>query len=45
MFRILAVVAERQSPNRVNPRGYFADFLTRLVNSWPQPRIEELMTW
>jgi transposase len=31
--------------NRVNPQAYFADLLTRLVNGWPQKRIDELMPW
>jgi transposase len=29
--------------NRVNPRTYFTDLITRLVNSWPQAQIDELM--
>jgi len=31
--------------NRVNPQAYFTDLLTRLVNGWPQKRIDELMPW
>jgi hypothetical protein len=31
--------------NRVNPQTYFTDLLTRLVNGWPQSRIDELMPW
>ena len=31
--------------NRINPQAYFADLLTRLVNGWPQKRIDELMPW
>jgi transposase len=31
--------------NPVNPRDYFADLLTRLVNGWPQKLIDELMPW
>jgi hypothetical protein len=27
------------------PQTYFADLLTRLVNGWPQKRIDELMPW
>jgi len=25
--------------------SYFTDLLTRLVNGWPQKRIDELMPW
>jgi len=31
--------------NHVNPQTYFTDLLTRLVNGWPQNRIDELMPW
>jgi transposase len=31
--------------NGVNPQAYFTDLLTRLVNGWPQNRIDELMPW
>ena len=31
--------------NGVNPQAYFTDLLTRLVNGWPQDRIDELMPW
>ena len=31
--------------NGVNPQTYFSDLLTRLVNGWPQARIDELMPW
>ena len=31
--------------NGVNPQAYFADLLTRLVNGWPQKRIDDLMPW
>jgi DNA-binding NarL/FixJ family response regulator len=29
----------------VNPQTYFTDLITRLVNGWPQKRIDELMPW
>ena len=32
-------------PNGGNPKGYFTDFLTRLLTGWPQKRIDELMPW
>jgi transposase len=31
--------------NGVDPQRYFADLLMRLVNGWPQSRIDELMPW
>ena len=31
--------------NGVNPLTYITDVLTRLVNGWPQDRIDELMPW
>ena len=31
--------------NNVNPQTYFTDLLTRLVNGWPQTKIDELMPW
>jgi transposase len=31
--------------NGVNPQTYFTDLLTRLVNGWPQAKIDELMPW
>ncbi|MGO9996539.1 MAG: transposase domain-containing protein [Acetobacteraceae bacterium] len=33
------------SSTTVNPQAYFTDLLTRLVNGWPNPRIDELMPW
>jgi transposase len=41
----LASLIETCKLNRVNPQAYFADLLTRLVNGWPQKRIDELMPW
>ncbi len=31
--------------NGVNPQTYLTDLLTRLVDGWPQRRIDELMPW
>ncbi len=28
-----------------HPQRYFTDLLTRLVNGWPNSRIDELMPW
>lgn len=41
----LASLIETCKLNQVNPQLYFTDLLTRLVNSWPQSRIDELMPW
>jgi transposase len=31
--------------NGGNPLTYITELLTRLVNGWPQDRIDELMPW
>ena len=41
----LASLIETCKLNAVNPQAYFTDLLTRLVNGWPQKRIDELMPW
>lgn len=41
----LASLVETCKLNEVNPPIYFTDLLTRLVNGWPQERIDELMPW
>jgi hypothetical protein len=41
----LASLVETCKLNGVNPQIYFTDLLTRLVNGWPQNRIDELMPW
>jgi hypothetical protein len=41
----LASLTETCKLNHVNPQAYFTDLLTRLVNGWPQKRIDELMPW
>jgi len=41
----LASLIETCKFNGVNPQAYFTDLLTRLVNGWPQKRIDELMPW
>ena len=41
----LASLVETCKLNQVNPQAYFTDLLTRLVNGWPQKRIDELMPW
>jgi hypothetical protein len=41
----VASLIETCKLNRVDPQRYFTDLLTRLVNGWPQARIDELMPW
>jgi hypothetical protein len=41
----LASLIETCKLNHVNPQTYLTDLLTRLVNGWPQKRIDELMPW
>jgi transposase len=41
----LASLIETCKLNGVNPQLYLTDLLTRLVNGWPQSRIDELMPW
>ena len=41
----IASLVETCKLNGVNPQTYFTDLLTRLVNGWPQARIDELMPW
>ena len=41
----IASLIETCKLNRVDPQRYFTDLLTRLVNGWPQARIDELMPW
>jgi transposase len=41
----IASLVETCKLNGVDPHRYFTDVLTRLVNGWPQSRIDELMPW
>jgi transposase len=41
----LASLIETCKLNGVSPQAYFTDLLTRLVNGWPQKRVDELMPW
>ena len=41
----MASLVETCKLNGVDPQRYFADLLTRLVNGWPNSRIDELMPW
>ncbi len=41
----VASLVETCKLNGVDPQRYFADLLTRLVDGWPNSRIDELMPW
>ena len=41
----VASLVETCKLNAVNPLRYIADLLHRLINRWPQTRIDELMPW
>jgi transposase len=41
----LASLIETCKLNKVDPQRYFTELLTRLVNGWPQARLDELMPW
>jgi transposase len=41
----VASLVETCKLNGVDPQRYFTDALTRLVNGWPNSRIDELMPW
>lgn len=44
-WAIIASLIETSKLNDVNPHAWLTDTLTRLVNHWPQSRIDELMPW
>jgi transposase len=41
----IASLVETCKLHGVDPQAYFADVLTKLVNLWPQSRLDELMPW
>ena len=41
----IASLIETCKLNGVDPQTYFTDLLTKLVNLWPQSRLDELMPW
>ncbi len=41
----IASLIETAKLNGVNPHAWLADTLTKLVNRWPQSRIDELLPW
>ena len=44
-WAIIASLIETCKLNNVNPHAWLTDTLTKLVNHWPQKRIDELMPW
>ena len=41
----IASLIETCKLNAVDPQRYLTELLTRLVEGWPQARIDELMPW
>jgi transposase len=44
-WAILASLIETAKLNGVDPQAWLADVLTRLVNLWPNDRLDDLMPW
>jgi transposase len=44
-WALLASLIETCKLNRVNPQAWLTDVLSRLVNNWPNNRLDELMPW
>ena len=44
-WAIIASLIETAKLNDVNPHEWLADTLTKLVNRWPNSRIDDLMPW
>jgi hypothetical protein len=44
-WAILASLIETCKLHGINPQAYLADMLTRLVNLWPNDRLDELTPW
>ena len=44
-WAVVSSLVETWKLNGVEPHGYFTDLLTRLVQGWPNARIDELMPW
>jgi len=44
-WKTVASLVETCKLNGVDPQRYFTDVLNRLVNGWPNNRIDELMPW
>jgi transposase len=44
-WALLASLIETCKLNGVNPQAWLTDVLTKLVNNWPNSRLDELMPW
>jgi transposase len=44
-WALLASLIETCKLNAVNPQAWLTDVLTKLVNNWPNNRLDELMPW
>ena len=44
-WAVIASLIETCKLNDVNPHAWLTDTLTKLVNHWPQSRIDDLMPW
>jgi len=44
-WALLASLIETCKLNSVNPQTWLADVLTKLVNNWPNNRLDDLMPW
>jgi transposase len=44
-WAVIASLIESCKLLGVEPHGYLADVITRIVNGHPQPRLDELMPW
>lgn len=44
-WAIIASLIETCKLNAVNPHAWLTDVLTKLVNRWPQSRIDDLLPW
>jgi hypothetical protein len=44
-WAILASLIETAKLSGIDPQAWLADILTRLVNLWPNNRLDELLPW
>jgi hypothetical protein len=44
-WAVIASLVETCKPNGVDPQGYFADVISRIVGGHPQSQLDELLPW
>jgi transposase len=44
-WAVIASLIETAKLNRIDPQAWLADVISRLVNLWPNERLDELMPW